>query len=429
MMKKKGIKNKVLLKEKEVRLAELEGLRQKEAKRLEAVQGKVSQSDKELVDKKARLSKLNREIEASKRKRDTLGKANKVKRVRRAAGATGAKVSKANIVKDNLDHLEQGEFRLMRQAFGSGGGKSAIAKRLIKLLPEHDTYLECFSGGAALYFNKKPSKVEVLNDLDRNISNSYKYLKVATEKDVDILKGILKPMKKTEFVKLKNRIYGTKDVDGVPVNPDVYGFANFYLITYYSFASDRDSFGFTTRTPHVHTRLMALKERLRGTTIENMDAVECIKKYDSPSLFVYSDPPYPKTWRQAKHGYSYEDVQELLTCLKGMRGKFMLSLGKDEKVRQMVHDMGFKVNRIKTRRIANQRKGHEAKSEEYEYLVMNYDPKGIKLADYSLKEEPGKPKETENPDDLKCRYPFKPMKPKRVFRKIEELLDEMFKWG
>ncbi|MGA3080572.1 MAG: DNA adenine methylase [Terracidiphilus sp.] len=54
------------------------------------------------------------------------------------------------------------------------GGKRALAGRIIEMFPEHKTYIEPFAGGAQVFFRKEPSKVEVLNDLDREIVNFYR---------------------------------------------------------------------------------------------------------------------------------------------------------------------------------------------------------------------------------------------------------------
>ena len=55
------------------------------------------------------------------------------------------------------------------------GGKSKLAETIVNLIPSHDTYVEAFAGGASVFF-KKPkniSKLEVLNDKDKDIANIY----------------------------------------------------------------------------------------------------------------------------------------------------------------------------------------------------------------------------------------------------------------
>src|ERR1035437_6874344 len=64
--------------------------------------------------------------------------------------------------------------KFMYGPFSYIGGKRALANRIIEIFPEHKTYVEPFAGGAQVFFRKSPSKVEVLNDLDREIVNFYR---------------------------------------------------------------------------------------------------------------------------------------------------------------------------------------------------------------------------------------------------------------
>lgn len=54
------------------------------------------------------------------------------------------------------------------------GGKQRLAPKIIKMMPEHITYCEVFAGGASVFWQKPPSKNEVLNDINQDIINLYR---------------------------------------------------------------------------------------------------------------------------------------------------------------------------------------------------------------------------------------------------------------
>ncbi len=56
------------------------------------------------------------------------------------------------------------------------GGKQQLAARILKLIPEHRIYCEPFLGGAAIFFAKQPSPVEVINDTNGELINFYEVL-------------------------------------------------------------------------------------------------------------------------------------------------------------------------------------------------------------------------------------------------------------
>ena len=80
------------------------------------------------------------------------------------------------------------------------------------------------------------------------------------------------------------------------------------------------------RTSH----LRPLAERLRGVTIDCLDALECIRRYDSEKTLFYVDPPYPRGVRGRRgEGYRHEmamtDHEALLGLLRGLKGIVVLS--------------------------------------------------------------------------------------------------------
>jgi site-specific DNA-adenine methylase len=47
------------------------------------------------------------------------------------------------------------------------GGKQKLASTILKLIPDHNLYCEPFLGGAAIFFAKEQSNVEVINDTNK----------------------------------------------------------------------------------------------------------------------------------------------------------------------------------------------------------------------------------------------------------------------
>lgn len=54
------------------------------------------------------------------------------------------------------------------------GGKQTMLKHIRPLIPEHSCYCESFAGGAAVFFDKLPAKVNVINDLNGELINFYR---------------------------------------------------------------------------------------------------------------------------------------------------------------------------------------------------------------------------------------------------------------
>ena len=75
--------------------------------------------------------------------------------------------------------------------------------------------------------------------------------------------------------------------------------------------------------------LWAVAERLRRVQIENDDAFNVIKRYDSEDTLFYCDPPYPHESRRDTNAYGYEmsvsDHKKLAKLLHSVKGKVALS--------------------------------------------------------------------------------------------------------
>lgn len=61
----------------------------------------------------------------------------------------------------------------MRNVLKYPGSKWNIASQLLELIPNHHSYVEPFFGSGAVLFNKDPSHIETINDLDSDVTNLF----------------------------------------------------------------------------------------------------------------------------------------------------------------------------------------------------------------------------------------------------------------
>ncbi|MHA1773398.1 MAG: DNA adenine methylase [Candidatus Heimdallarchaeota archaeon] len=256
--------------------------------------------------------------------------------------------------------LEEEIFKLgVQQAFGSPGGKSNVAKKLAGFIPEHKTYIEPFAGGAAVYFAKEPSEVEVLNDIDSEIAFAYKFLKNATDEQFARLV-------KKEWKPVKSRFYKLRD--SKPTDP-VERYYRFYYLMRHSYGFSMKEFN-PKKSPNVEVtleKLQRIRNRLRNTLIYNEEWKKTMMRFNEKDSFAFLDPPYPKEW-PGGNGFSKEDCQDMHDFLKKeWKGKFMLTLNITDWIKEMFSD--FNIRRFKIRRSLSQ---PEAQKPQYEYLITNY---------------------------------------------------------
>ena len=56
-----------------------------------------------------------------------------------------------------------------------------IDSQLVRLIPEHHTYVEPFFGSGAVLFNKQLSDIETVNNLDSNVVNLFHCIQEASQ--------------------------------------------------------------------------------------------------------------------------------------------------------------------------------------------------------------------------------------------------------
>lgn len=219
------------------------------------------------------------------------------------------------------------------------GGKRALAKQIVAMLPEHTTYVEAFSGGAQVLFHKEPSKVEILNDLDGDIVNFFRVCQQHYEELVryfqytlishrwfDLLKAT-DPATLTDIQRAARHLFLLKNAfAGLVVNPN-----------YHWSVTQPPSFNLE-RLPK---RIEDAHKRLARVQIESLPYEKVLARYDRPETLFYLDPPY---FGRSLYRYnlSKEEFQRMAERLEKLRGKFLLSLNDVPEVRTIFHRFRFK---------------------------------------------------------------------------------------
>ncbi|HEX76908.1 MAG TPA: MBL fold metallo-hydrolase [Dehalococcoidia bacterium] len=248
---------------------------------------------------------------------------------------------------------------LVRQPFGSPGGKLWIAPRIVSMIPQHRVYVEPFAGAAAVFWTKEPSEVEVLGDIDPEVMFAYHFIQKASPEDIARLRRYDWRHRRELFEQLKRE--QPKD--------DVERFRRFLYLRKASYGSRGVNFMEAKRERAISLdSFERWRERLKGVHLHTGSYEELLDRYDSQDAFFYLDPPYPGHWQGEEHGFTREQWDGLIERLKRLKGKFILSLFRDLAGTLPSH---WHVRRIKTHRSMGQDDVGKVLYH-YEYLTANF---------------------------------------------------------
>jgi DNA adenine methylase len=270
----------------------------------------------------------------------------------------------------------------MRTPISYYGGKQTLSAVILGLIPEHRIYCEPFLGGAAVFFAKQPSKVEIINDANCELINFY-----------EVLKRDFTSLEKEIAISLHSRKRHTQ-ARVIYENPEMFDRVKrawaVWMLANSSYGCMLDStFGYD-RTGGASKKLSNKRAsftedyaiRLQQTQIECCDALRVIRSRDAPDAFFYIDPPYVGADQGHYDGYSQEDFDSLLKLLETIKGKFLLSSYKNNSLsefskRNCWHSAALKMMRSMTNRATRPRYKVEA-------LTANY-PISVNLDERSKK--------------------------------------------
>lgn len=251
------------------------------------------------------------------------------------------------------------------------GGKSLLVNKIIPKIPQHQCYVEVFSGAAWLLFKKEEnmSHVEVINDINRDLVTLYRVVKHHLEEFIRYFKWIL--VARDEFNRFK--------LEAPESLTDIQRSVRYYYLLKSGYASRIKNPSFSSETTskprlnllRIEEELSAVHLRLSRVYIENRDYKDLIPKFDKPDTFFYLDPPYYGC--EDYYGdniYHRSDFEVLSDILANIQGKFIMSINNVPEIKKLYRQ--FKIEEVETTYSAG---GANKKKKVTELLVMNYEPK------------------------------------------------------
>lgn len=204
-----------------------------------------------------------------------------------------------------------------------------MAEQIISLMPHHRSYLEPFFGSGAVLFNKPPSAIETVNDIDGDVVNFFKVLRERPEELAEAIsltpyaRDVFDDAHKNRGTDAFDRAYrfairskmghGFKTYQKTGFKVDVFGRERSYCV------------GCWNRLP---ADLMEAAARLKKVQIENRPALDLIRRFNHENVLIYADPPYlleTRGGKQYRHEMTEQDHLDLLEALKQHRGYVILS--------------------------------------------------------------------------------------------------------
>jgi DNA adenine methylase len=274
------------------------------------------------------------------------------------------------------------------------GGKSKIGKWIVPFYPKDmETYLETFGGMFWCFYNMDLKQYPNLSKVVYNDFNPLNYnLFQCVQNPTELLRAInsidcqkqgievTPEIYKEQFIRFQAEIFG----ENFKVEAYDYDTAAkyVYILTQVFSGSKPETSSFIDLKGKYKSKYLTFRDKLskpdwiehflKITHVENMDFQDVIKKYDSPSTYIYLDPPYWKTENYySNHDFDRNDHERLANCLKNIEGKFSLSYYDFPLLSEWFPKEEYKWEMKQFAKAAAAKKGVSQNMGE-ELLIMNY---------------------------------------------------------
>lgn len=209
------------------------------------------------------------------------------------------------------------------------GAKWGMAKMIVNLMPKHRSYLEPFFGSGAVLFNKYPSAIETVNDIDGDIVNFFRVLRQQPDELAEAI--ALTPYARDVFDDAHEN-QGTSDFERAyrfAIRSKMsHGFKTCSKTGFKIDVAGREASYAVKSWNRLPRDLLEAAVRLKDVQIECRPALDLIQRFNHDNVLIYADPPYLLNTRGGKQyrcEMNEQDHVELLDALKLHKGSVIIS--------------------------------------------------------------------------------------------------------
>ena len=274
------------------------------------------------------------------------------------------------------------------------GGKSKIGKWIVPYYDKNmEVYLETFGGMFWCFYNMDLKQYPNLKKVVYNDFNPLNYnLFQCVQNPTELLRAINSIDCQKQGVDITPQIYKEQfvsfqaDIFNKDFRVQAYDYESaakyVYVLTQVFSGSKPETSNFIDLKGKYKSKFLTFRDKLskpdwvdhflKITDVENMDFADVITKYDSPSTYIYLDPPYWKTENYySNHDFDRGDHERLAKTLHNIQGKFSLSYYNFDLLHEWFPEDRYTWVKKEFAKAASAKKGEKQNMGE-ELLIMNY---------------------------------------------------------
>lgn len=227
------------------------------------------------------------------------------------------------------------------------GGKSRMAKQIIARFPPHTCYIEVFGGAAHVLAQKPPSKIEVYNDVSKELLHFMQVIQSDPQ-------ALYERCKQFPYSRALQQMFQKESPPEDPIelaarffylnrSSILFGNAKSYFVqkggSFRSSTSGKEAQRYRSSIE----KMQRFAKRFQEVVIESRSFEKILEKYDSPNTLFYLDPPYYQHESYYDGAFSWHHHRLLHHLLKRIRGKFILSYGNHPNIKALYRSFSIQV--------------------------------------------------------------------------------------